>query len=87
MINKEVIIIGILGNELIDKEIEKVAIACNLSFIELKQSIECFSSFCEFTADSIKDLTSAITSSNFRLIDYPKKRTSVIPPNFYRKRF
>lgn len=87
MKNKEVVIIGSLKNELIEKEIEKIAIACNLSFVELKESIEKFENNCRNIADISKDLIEAVALSNFRLIDYPKERTSVIPPNFYRKKF
>lgn len=87
MKNKEVVIIGNLKNELIEKEILKVANAYNISFTELKESIELFTDICDLAPESMKENINSISSSNFKLIDYPKERTSVIPPNFYRKKF
>lgn len=88
MENKNVIIIG--SNDLkrrLTEEIEKVAIACNLPLIEVKENVENFTRICETSTDSMKELIDSVASAEFRLIDYPKERTSVIPPNFYRKRF
>lgn len=88
MENKKVIIVGSDDSKRrLTEEIEKVAIACNLSIIEVKESIEKFVNYLEDTNDSMKELIDSVARSDFRLIDYPQERTSVIPPNFYRKRF
>ncbi|MDM1551540.1 hypothetical protein [Empedobacter falsenii] len=87
MKNKEVIIIGSSTNELINKEIERIATACNFTFIEVKESVEKFENDLETTNDSMKDLIDAVASSELRLVDYPEERRSVIPPSFYRNRF
>lgn len=88
MENKNVIIVGSEDSKRrLTEEIEKVAIACNLSLIEVKESVEKFVNYLEDTNNSMKELINSVASAEFRLIDYQKERTSVIPPNFYRKRF
>ena len=88
MENKNIVIIGSDDSKRrFIKEIEKAAIACNISFIEMKGAVENFANNSKDSADSMKELIDSVASAEFRLIDYPKERTSVIPPNFYRKRF
>ncbi|WP_291076381.1 MULTISPECIES: hypothetical protein [unclassified Empedobacter] len=88
MENKNVIIVGSEDSKRgLTEEIEKIATACNLSLVEVKENVEKFVNYLECTNDSMKELIDSVASAEFRLIDYPKERTSVIPPNFYRKRF
>lgn len=91
MENKNIIIVGSDDSKRrLTEEIEKVAIACNLSLIEAKNNVLEFANICEHSAGSMKELidsVDSVASAEFRLIDYPKERTSVIPPSFYRKRF
>lgn len=88
MENKNIVIVGNHGlNKRLTQEIEKVAKACNLSLIEARNNVLEFANICEHSANSMKELIDAVASSQFQLIDYPEERTSVIPPNFYRKRF
>ncbi|HAR74099.1 MAG TPA: hypothetical protein DCR77_11915 [Flavobacteriaceae bacterium] len=88
MENKNIVIIGSDDSKRrLTEEIEKVAITCNLSLIEAKNNVLEFARICEDSAGFMKELIDSVASAEFRLIDYPKERTSVIPPNFYRKRF
>lgn len=88
MENKNVIIVGNdYSKRRLTEEIEKIATACNLSLVEVKENVEKFVNYLEDTNDSMKELIDSVARSDFRLIDYPQERTSVIPPNFYRKRF
>ncbi|WP_276679719.1 hypothetical protein [Empedobacter brevis] len=88
MENKNIIIVGSDDSKRrLTEEIEKVAIACNLSLIKAKNNVLEFARICEDSTGSMKELIDSVASAEFRLIDYPKERTSVIPPKFYRKGF
>lgn len=88
MENKKVIIVGSDDSKRrLTEEIEKIATACNLSLVEAKNNVLEFANICEHSAGSMKELIDSISSTHFQLVDYPKERTSVIPPKFYRKGF